>query len=298
VKFLQFIFKEELPFLFACPALLWQILFLYLPLLMLFFYSITVYSHVTNFIYFTFSYYYQILDLTYLKIILNSVILAFSTALICLIIAYPVAYFLALKVSKKYRTFLLVSLILPSWTNLIVQIYAWFFLLGKNVFFSQLLYKIGLISEQTHLLNNYFSIMVGTVYCWIPFMILPIYAVLDRMDKSLLEASSDLGASRFETFRRIVFPLSFPGVLAGYLLVFIPVFGEFAIPVLLGGGKKIFWGNVIVEKFLLLRDWKAGSAFATMGVLLGALVILFIFFIYRIIKLINKRSLQAVIQNK
>src|SRR5439155_26465819 len=124
---------------------------------------------------------------------------------------------------------------LPSWTSLIVQIYAWFFLLEKNGFISRTLQQLGIISPSFHLLNNYFSILLGMVSCYLPFMILPLYAVLEKMDKRYLEASADLGADRYETFKRVVFPLSLPGVYAGLLLVFIPSFGEFAIPTLLGG---------------------------------------------------------------
>ncbi len=286
------VFQKELPFLFAIPALIWQGLFLYLPLLVLFFYSLIKHSDTTNFVYFTFSSYLQVINGIYLKVIINSFLLALITAFVCLIIAYPVAFFLATKVKKRYRTFLLVSLILPSWTNLIVQVYAWFFLLEKNSFLVKVLRKIGILGYSSSLLNNYFSMLVGTVYCWLPFMILPIYAVLEKMDKSLLEASADLGANRFQTFKNVVLPISFNGIAAGFLLVFIPVFGEFVIPILLGGGKKIFWGSVIVEKFLLLRDWKVGSAFAMIGVLLPITLILLFIVIYKLLNYFSNQKKQ------
>ncbi|MFH1644624.1 MAG: ABC transporter permease [bacterium] len=281
MKIFKNILKKEMPFLFACPAILWQFLFLYIPLFILFFYSFIFFSPTKKAVYFTIKYYSKIFELTYLQVIFNSFLLAFLTSVICLFIAYPIAYFLVIKVEKKYKTFLLVSLILPSWTSLIVQIYAWFFLLENNIFVFWLK-KIGLIPEGLSFINNYFSILIGTVYCWLPFMILPIYAVLDRMDKNLLEASADLGASRFETLKRVVLPISVPGILAGSALVFIPVFGEFAIPILLGGGKIAFWGNIIVEKFLFLKDWKLGSAFAFTGVMLPLFIIFTIFYFYKI----------------
>jgi spermidine/putrescine transport system permease protein len=282
MKFLSAIFAEEMPLLFACPALLWQVIFLYMPLFFLMIYSVLDSSFAAYSISFTFKHYVQIFNSIYFKIILHSFLLAATTACICFLIGYPVAYFLAMKVRKKFRTFFLFSLMLPSWTSLIVQIYAWFFLLEKNGFLSQTLYRLGILPESVHLLNNYFSILVGMVSCFLPFMILPIYAVLEKMDKRCLEASADLGANRMETFRRVVFPLSLPGVYAGLMLVFIPSFGEFAIPTLLGGAKHVFWGNLIVDKFLMSRDWRAGSALTTVGILLPTLLIMFGYAMVRI----------------
>ncbi len=272
MKMLTRLITDELPFFLACPALLWQVVFLYIPFFVLAIYSICDYSAVTGTYFLTGSYYSDIIHSLCFKIILRSFFVAILIAAICFIIAYPVAYYLAVKSGRRYKTLLLFTLILPSWTNLIVQTYAWFFLLGKNGMISVLLQRIGLISPSFHLLNNYFSIIVGMVSCYLPFMILPIYAVLEKMDKQYLEASADLGADRFETFRRIVFPLSLPGVYAGLLLVFIPSFGEFAIPSLLGGSKYAFWGSVIVDKFLKSRDWRSGAALAFIGVMFPIMV--------------------------
>lgn len=277
MKLLSRIISKELTLLFAAPALLWQVIFLYMPLVMLLCYSILDFSEEHQRTFVTLERYATIFNSLYFKVIVNSFVTAVATAFICFLIAYPVAYFLALKANKRYRTFLLISVILPSWTSLIVQIYAWFFMLERNGFFCQLLYKIGLLPRSVHLLNNYFAILVGMVSCFLPFMILPIYAVLERMDKSLLEASADLGANRYETFKRVILPLSLPGVYAGVLLVTIPSFGEFAIPTLLGGAKSVFWGNLIVDKFLRSRDWGSGAALANIGILFPALVILFIY---------------------
>ncbi|MBD3232067.1 ABC transporter permease subunit [Candidatus Dependentiae bacterium] len=268
------IFKEELPFLFACPALIWQLFFVYLPLIVLLFYSFWNREQVSKFFKFSFVYYSEILNFLYVKVIINSVILAFITAIISLIIAYPVAYFFAIKV-KRFKTFLLFSLILPSWTSFIVQIYAWFFLLQKDSLFSIIMYKLGFISKSSHLLNDYGAILVGMVYCFLPFMILPIYTVLEKMDKKLLEVSADLGANQIQTFKKIILPLSFPGIVAGFLLVFIPSFGEFAVPDLLGGGKTVLWGSLIVEKFLVTKDWHSGATLTIMGILLLSLTLMF-----------------------
>ena len=264
--------------------MIWQFFFLYLPLTILLAYSFLTYVKVGRYFAFSFVYYLGVFNFLYFRVILNSFVLASITSIICLFVAYPVAYFLAMKV-KRFKTFFLFSLILPSWTSFIVQVYAWFFLLQKKSFLSWLLFKFGIISEASHLLNNYFAILVGTVYCFLPFMILPIYAVLERMDKELLEASADLGANWLQTFRRVIFPLSSKGVMAGVLLVFIPTFGEFAVPDLLGGGKEIFWGSMIVEKFLMSRNWQSGAALTVEGILF---LIVFFTLCFAIYKFFNK----------
>ncbi len=273
MRMLKRIFAEEISFLLACPALLWQIVFLYAPFTILAFHSLLDYIPATKTYTFTLAYYHQIFNSLYIQIIFRSFILAMLTTFICFLIAYPVAYYLALKVPKRFKTILLFTIILPSWTSLIVQVYAWFFILEKNSLISRMLQTLGIISPSFHLLNNYFSIVLGMVSCYLPFMILPIYAVLEKMDTCYLEVSADLGADRFETFRRVIFPLSLPGVFAGILLVFIPAFGEYAIPILLGGSKYVFWGSVIVDKFLRSRDWRVGAALVIIGIMLPALVI-------------------------
>ncbi|MFC1894478.1 ABC transporter permease [Candidatus Dependentiae bacterium] len=287
------IVREELPFIFACPAILWQMFFVFLPLTVLFFYSLWLPSKVTKVLKFSFIFYYQVLNSLYFRIILNSFVLAGLTAVICLFISYPVAYFFAMKI-KKMKTFFLFSLILPSWTSFIVQIYAWFFLLQKDSFICKILSKLGIISKNSHLLNNYFAVIIGMVYCFLPFMILPIYTVLEKMDKKLLEASADLGANQFQTFRRVILPISFPGIVAGFLLVFIPAFGEFAVPDLLGGGKIVLWGSMIVEKFLFTKNWQSGAALTAIGIMVLGFVLFIgylLSFLFKIV--IRKRSLRV-----
>lgn len=265
------VFKNELPFFFICPALLWQVLFLYVPLLILFGHSLLHFFPETKTFSFTLQHYKDALHPFSLKILSNSFFLALETSLISFLIAYPLAYYLTFKINR-FRTFFLLLVILPSWTSLIIQIYAWFFLLKKEGIISYILYQLGIISQPMHLLNNHLSMLVGMVYCYLPFMILPIYAVLEKIDRRLLEASADLGASRWTTIRRVIMPMSISGIVAGFFLVFIPAFGEFAIPEFLGGSKKLFWGNVIVAKFLDSRDWQAGSAITYSGLLFPAFV--------------------------
>lgn len=292
MKIIKYALKNELPFFFICPALLWQVLFLYVPLLVLLGYSFFEYSIVTNTFSFTLSHYWQVVRPFSLKIMWNSFLLAFETTVICFLISYPMAYFMAFKV-KRFRMLYLFFLILPSWTSLIMQIYAWIFLLKKDGFLSQFLYQFGFVDQQVHMLNNHFSILVGMVYCYLPFMILPLYAVLEKIDKRLLEASADLGANRFVTIRKVIFPLSLSGIIVGVFLVFIPAFGEFAIPEFLGGAKRLFWGNVIVAKFLDYRDWHAGSATVCIGVLIPVVAVFLLYLICKVVKKIMMRPLQS-----
>jgi spermidine/putrescine transport system permease protein len=284
MKFLKRIAAEEVGFVLSCPAFLWQAIFLYLPLILLLLYSVCDQSPGTGRWFFSLHWYEQILRPAYIRVVLSSFAVAFATAVICLSIAFPVAYFLALKVSKRFRMFLLFSLILPSWTSLVVQAYAWFFLLDKNGILAKVLVALRIIRPEQSLLNNYIAILIGMVAVYLPFMILPLFTAIEKMDRRLLEASADLGASRLQTLRRVIFPLSLPGVYAGFLLVFIPAFGEFAIPTLLGGSKIISWGNLIVEKFLIVKDWRAGAAFASFGVLFPVMVLVGIYLIVAIVR--------------
>lgn len=278
---------RELPSVFVAPALIWQFLFLYLPLLILFINSFVDRSLTIPF---TFSIYREVLGSLYIKVIINSFILALVTSIVCLFLAYPIAYFIALHV-QKYKTLLLFSLILPSWTSFIVQVYAWFFLLKKDGFIIYILQSMGLMLKDSHLLNNYFSVQLGMAYCFLPFMILPIYTVLEKMDKGLIEASYDLGANKFQTFMRVILPISLPGVLAGFLLAFVPAFGEFAVPDLLGGGKEFYWGSAIVEKFLISRDWQSGAALTVIGILFLVVVFVLITFLFTFLQKIRKEKI-------
>ncbi|KKP25569.1 MAG: Spermidine/putrescine transport system permease protein potB [candidate division TM6 bacterium GW2011_GWE2_31_21] len=293
--FLKRILQEEYPYLLAFPAIIWQIFFLYIPLLVIFIFSFRDYSESYGFIGWTFSHYERILKPIYLHVVFNSFYLAFATAVICMFIAYPVAYFLAFRV-RRLKMFFLFLLVLPSWTNIIVEVYAWFFLLEKRGLISRVLYSLNIISQPLHMVNNTFSVLLGMIYCFLPFMILPIYIILEKTDRKLFEASADLGASKFVTFRRVIFPLSLPGMYTGFLLVFVPAFGEFAVPALLGGAKKAFWGTVIVDKFLLLREWETGFAFASAGILFLLLFFLFVYVFVLISKKIFKNRFSMRIE--
>jgi spermidine/putrescine transport system permease protein len=264
--------SRELPFFFICPALLWQVFFLYVPLFILLLHSFSFFDPATKTYSFSFKFYQQVLQPLSLKILSNSFVLAIETTIICFLLAYPLAYFLVFKI-RRFKTIAMLLVILPSWTSFVLQIYAWFFLLKKDGMISQALYHIGIFSQPMHMLNSHFSMLVGMVYCYLPFMVLPLYAVMEKIDARWIEASADLGATRWITIQKIIFPLSIRGLGAGLFLVFIPAFGEFVIPEFLGGSKTLYWGNVIVSKFLDYRDWHSGSAATYSAVLFPVLAI-------------------------
>ncbi|MGC3938732.1 ABC transporter permease [Roseobacter sp. EG26] len=189
----------------------------------------------------------------------NTLILAPLGTLAALLIAYPLAYQLAVRTDPKWKTLLLVLVIVPFWTSILIRSYAWIYILGGQGL-PALLGSIGI--ENVRLIYTPFAVTIGIIYGYLPLMVFPIYVALDRLDMRLLEASSDLGARPMTTFFRVTLPLSVPGVATGCMLVFILLMGEFLIPALLGGGKVFFVGNALVDLFLQSRNWAYGSAVA------------------------------------
>jgi len=192
-----------------------------------------------------------------LKAFQNTMIIAPLGTLLCLLVAYPLAYYLAVKVNRRYKLILLVLVIVPFWTSLLVRTYAWIFILGGRGI-PTLLELIGI--EGVRLINTPGAVLVGIVYGYLPLMVFPIFVSLEKLDKTLLEASNDLGGSPFKTFMQITLPLSMPGIATGCMLVFILLMGEFLIPAFLGGGKVFFIGNALVDLFLQSRNWPFGAA--------------------------------------
>ena len=190
---------------------------------------------------------------------LNTLMMAPLGTVLCALVAYPMAYYLAVKAPARWRVMLLVLIIVPFWASQLLRIYAWLLILG-NRGIPSLLELVGL--EDVRLVNSRFAVLLGMVYGYLPLMIFPIYVSLEKLDKRLLEASADLGAGVWRTFRQITLPLSLPGVATGSLLVFILLMGEFIIPALLGGGKVFFIGNALVDLFLQSRNWPFGAAVA------------------------------------
>jgi spermidine/putrescine transport system permease protein len=200
----------------------------------------------------------------------NTMTLAPIGTLSALLIAYPLAYFLAVKANPSWKTILLVIVIVPFWTSILIRSYAWIFLLGGRGI-PALLEWVGI--EGLRLINTPFAVLVGIIYGYLPLMVFPIFVSLDKLDKRLLEASSDLGAKPWKTFLQVTLPLSIPGIATGCMLVFILLMGEFLIPALLGGGKVFFVGNALVDLFLQSRNWAYGSAVAVTLVVVMLIIV-------------------------
>ena len=218
--------------------------------------------------------YARALDPIYLKILARSFGLAFATTALCLLSAYPVAYWLGIKVTSRWRNALLVLVILPFWTSFLVRMYAWIFMLRSEGLVNLLLGKLGL--PPLGLLYNDFAVMLGQVYGELPFMILPLYASLEKLDRSLLEAAADLGAGPARSLWRVTIPLTAPGIVAGCVLVFIPSLGAYLAPDLLGGARTVYIGNLIQSQFAVARDMPFGSALSFL-LSLTVLALLYVF---------------------
>jgi spermidine/putrescine transport system permease protein len=271
--------SENKSFAMALPAVLWQGIFLYVPVVFIIGISFLKGLDGSVFKNITLGNYDTLMNSSYFITIYRSVVLAFSTALMCLILAYPTAYFLAIKV-KKYKNLLFFLLILPFWINFLVKAYSWFFILDHNGFVNSFLIKIGLISTPFHILNTPIAVYIVMVFCYLPFMILPLYNSMAKIDKFLLEASSDLGATAGQTLWHITIPLSMAGITSGFFLVLIPSFGEFVIPTLLGGGKTMYVGSMISYFFLETKNVFLGSAFTCLSGLALIFVALSIYFVF------------------
>ena len=209
-------------------------------------------------------------DSLYWRAYLSSMVYAAGTTGLCLLLGYPMAYAIA-RAPKAWRVTLLMLVILPFWTSFLLRVYAWIGLLKGNGFINNALIWLGLVTEPLPLLNNSFSVYVGLVYGYLPFMVLPLYAQLEKLDWTLLEAASDLGARPWSGFFSVTLPLSLPGIAAGSLLVFIPAVGEFVIPELLGGPDTLMIGKVLWDEFFENHDWPAASAVAVAMLALLAL---------------------------
>jgi spermidine/putrescine transport system permease protein len=214
--------------------------------------------------------YIRLADSLYLRILGYSVYTAAFTTVFTIIIGYPLAYYIA-RVSTHQRSILLFLILVPFWTNFIIRIYAWIMILRSEGFLNSLLLNLGIIKAPLDILYTPTAVLIGMVYEFLPFMILPLYTSLEKIDQSLLEAAADLGAKPWRAFLRITLPLSVPGMIAGSILVFIPAMGMFVVPDLMGGAKTILVGNLIRNQFLVARDWPFGAA-ASMFLLLLTLV--------------------------
>lgn len=223
---------------------------------------------------FTLASYAELLRPLYVPILLNSLELAFFNTVLCLLAAYPVAYFITFRAGRAAPLFLF-AILVPFWIDFLIRISAWIVLLGRNGLINGTLQWLGIISEPMQMLGTYGAVLVGLVYAFLPSAVFPIYAALQPINRTLLEAARDLGAGPIESFLRVTLPLSMPGVMAAILFVFVPSMGVFAIPVLLGGGKSIIIGNLILELFLEFRNIPLGSAVSVVLLIISSLALLF-----------------------
>jgi spermidine/putrescine transport system permease protein len=256
------------------PGGLWLVLFFLVPILIMFAYSLMprgIYGGVERG--FTLEHYARFFDPLYIDVLRRTFAWSIACTIICLLLGYPVAYVIVR--SGRWRNLLLFLVVLPFWTSFLVRTFAMIFLMRDTGLINNWLLKLGVIDQSLTILYTPFAVMVGLVYGFLPFMILPIYASLEKLDLSLLEAAEVLGARPGARFRRVTLPLSMPGVVAGCLLVFIPALGSFLTADLLGGAKEMMIGNLVQNQFSAARNWPFGSAasFIVMALVLAAVML-------------------------
>jgi len=261
------------------PITLWVLLFVIAPLGFIIYFSFLTTGPFGEIIRtFTLENYKALMKGAYATIILRSILFAFVTNTICLLIGYPLAYWIV-KYGGKWEVFLLMLVILPSWTCYIIRLYALKTLVGHTGLISSALLNLGLISSPLEILYTPYAVILGLVYSWLPFMVLPIYASLRGLDPSLLEASADLGATPFRTFFTVTLPLTKGGIYAGTILVLIPSLGEWLVPLLLGGAKVMMAGSLVEHHFIKVGDIPMGSSIAAA---LAAMVLLIIYLSFKV----------------
>ena len=260
-------------FLFTTPVILYSILLIFLPLVYIFvisFFKSDSYGGMINI--FTLQNYIQLFDMVYIKIFVKSMIIALVVTFICVLITYPFALAVSHK-SKVTQKVLMTLVMVPFLTNSLIRMYGWIVLLRKSGVINSMLIKFNLVDTPLVLMYNNFGKIVGMVYTLIPFMILPIYNSVAAIDKSLLEASSDLGASKVKTFVNVILPQTKSALFNGSLMVFTPALGYFFIVDVLGGGKIMILGNLIKNQFLTARNWPFGAAISVFLLLITGLII-------------------------
>ena len=272
--------KFEQGKILICPTLAWLGFFFVIPLLIVVvvsFASRTPYGEVV--FEWTMESYARFFEPLYLKIFLNTILVALLTTVLTILMGYPLAYYIV-HLPKKWRQVGLIMVMVPFWINFLIRSYAWVIVLRSQGLVNSILLNLGIIDRPLQLLYNGAAVMVGMVYALLPFMVLPIYVTLEQMDWKLLEAAYDLGASPFKAFRKITLPLSMSGIAEGTIMVFISSIGMFIVPDVMGGAKTVLIGNLIQNQFLSARDWPFGSA---LSIVLGILSLILIFLYYRAI---------------
>lgn len=268
---------DQHSFFVFIPALVWQFCLCIFPLLFIVIRSFVSFQS-ENF--FTFLHYKKVFTVMHMKIVFSSLMIASMTSVFCLLLGFPLAYWLA-RYAGRLKSIFLFFLIIPFWTNLLILLYSWLFILERHGLLDSLLKKIGIIDTSLSLLYTLPAVLLVMIYCYVPFMVLPIFTALERIDGNLLEASSDLGATYWQTLSHLIIPLSWPGIRTGMFLVFVPVFGEFAIPLIIGGGKYMFVGNAIVHYILAAFDFSLGAAFTIVA---SVMLLIFLLVFLRCLK--------------
>jgi spermidine/putrescine transport system permease protein len=255
----------------ALPAVVWYALFFIGPLSIMAVFSVAERVGFTGILYtFSLDNFVYLWDPLYGRVFLRTLGLAFFGTLATLIVGFPLAYYLARYARRK--TLLLMLVVVPFWTSFLIRTYSWLIILDRDFPLFRALRSIGVLPEDLQILYTSKAVYIGIVYNYLPLMVLPVYAALERMDWSLVEAAQDLGDNALQAFRRVTLPLVLPGVLAGSLLVFIPLMGEYLTPVILGGDLTVYAGNLIGQQFLTARDWPFGAAIAM--VVIAAMTVL------------------------
>ena len=261
----------------------WLVLFIFLPNLMIIGTSFLTRDD-ASFVkmVFTLDNYTRLLDPLYFEVLLHSLNMALIATLACLVLGYPFAWFLA-KLPHKVRPFLL---IVPFWTNSLIRIYGLKIFLSTKGYLNEFLLWLGVIDTPIRIMFTPSAVIIGLVYILLPFMVMPLYSSIEKLDKPLLEAARDLGASKLQTFIRIIIPLTMPGIIAGCLLVMLPAMGLFYVSDLMGGAKNLLIGNVIKVQFLNIRDWPFGAATSiTLTIVMGLMLLVY----WRASRLLNKK---------
>lgn len=272
------IIEHNLPFFCGIPAVVWQIIFFYIPVLCILLMSVHTFSG---------EFFLPFFSSVYVAVFLRSLALATSTVVLCLLFGYPVAYWLALR-AGSWKNIFMTLLFIPFWTNFLLHVYAWMFVLDRQGVVNTVLEWLGIINAPMHILHTYPAMQLLMVYCYMPFMILPIYSSLEKFDQRFEEASLDLGATWWQTLWNVVIPLSMPGIQSGFFLVFVPAFGEFVIPELVGGDKVLYVGGVISYLAFHVETAPYGAAFTLLA---SFILIMILWALYTLFRRVDRQSI-------
>lgn len=284
--------KQNPKYLYVLPGTIWLILLFVLPLVIILVYSFIERGTYGELVYtFTLENYQRSFDPLYAQTLWRSVYIAMIATIICFFAGFPLAWYISLQ-SDKTKKMLLALLIIPFWTNFLVRTYSWIFILRTEGLLNNTLLQIGLIDQPLDILFTETAVMIGLVYTYLPFMVLPIYVSIEKMDVNLFDAARDLGANALNRFTKIMLPLTKPGIISGSILVFVPCLGAYITPDLLGGAKTLMVGNLIQIQFLSARDWPFGSA---LSLIVMAIVLLLLLVYTRYANVDNSQTEQQTV---